>query len=278
MKNLFIISILMVSMQTAVAQKIDTIYYDANWKGVPVKTLASFMRIAYLPGNSQLGTAKDFHITGELQTEGLIPVYIDKNDDLKSKFKGHTVNYYKSGKKRTEYYKNDSCQIEGERTDYYENGLKKAKGTYKNDKLEGESTYYYENGNIKLVEVCQKDVCQESTNYNENGVKLNMLKGTFKNGKFDDGVQTEYYENGFKKVEEIIKNGQQDGEQTNYFENGLRKSKGVVKNGKWIGTFYQFNVDGSYCEFEYIDGQHKDNYILVSINGKRTKIKFNTKQ
>jgi len=217
-------------MYVANAQKIDTIYYDANWKGVPVKTLASFIRIAYLPGDSQFGTAKDFYITGELQTEGLIPVYIDKNDDLKSKFKGHTVSYYKSGKKQSEDFRNDSCQ------------------------LEGEFTYYYENGNIKLVEICQKDVCQESTHYNENGVKLNTLKGTFKNGKFDNGVQTEYY------------------------ENGLRRIKGTVKNGKWDGTYYQFNVDGSYAILEYSDGKPNDHYIFVGVNGKRTKMKYNTQQ
>jgi antitoxin component YwqK of YwqJK toxin-antitoxin module len=204
MKKLFFISILTVSIQVAVAQKMDTIYYDANWKGVPVKTLASFMRIAHLSADSQLGTVKDFYITGELQTEGLIPVYIDKNDDKKSKFKGHVVSYYKSGKKQSEGFRNDSCQLEG--------------------------------------------------------------------------VLTEYYENGFKKVEEIFKNGQQDGEQTNYYDNGLRRSKGVVKNNKWVGTFYQFNVDGSYAILEYSDGKPKDNYILVGVNGKRTKMKFNTKQ
>jgi antitoxin component YwqK of YwqJK toxin-antitoxin module len=253
MKKLFIISILMVSMQVAVAQKIDTIYYDANWKGVPVKTLASFMRIAYLSGDSQFGTAKDFYITGELQTEGLIPVYIDKNDDLKSKFKGHTVSYYKSGKKQSEDFRNDSCQ------------------------LEGESTYYYENGNIKAVNIFQGGKIQEATGFNEHGVKLSMNKGIFKNGKIDDGVHTEYYENGIKKSETTVKNGQSEGECTHYFENGLRRIKGTTKNGKWNGTYYQFNVDGSYCILEYSDGKPKDNYYLVHVNGTRTKMKFNTK-
>jgi len=254
MKKLFVISILIVSMQVAVAQKIDTIYYDANWKGVPVKTLASFMRIAYLPGDAQLGTAKDFYITGELQSEGLIPVYIDKNDDKKSKFKGHVVSYYKSGKKQSEGFRNDSCQIEGA------------------------ATFYYENGNTKEVDVYQKGECQEATCYNENGVKLSMNKGIFKNGKIDDGVQTEYYENGIKKSETTVMNGQSEGECTHYFENGLRKDKGTTKNGKWDGAYYQFNVDGSYCILEYTDGIPKNNFYMVHINGTRSKMKFNTKQ
>lgn len=125
--------------------------------------------------------------------------------------------------------------------------------------------------------VYQKGECQGATTYNENGLKLQTLKGIFKNGKFDDGVQTEYYENGIKKAEAIVKNGQSEGECTHYFENGLRQVKGTIKNGKWDGTYYQFNTDGSYCVLEYSDGKPNDNYYLVGINGKRTKMKYNTK-
>jgi len=255
MKKLVIISMLMVCIQFISAQKNDTIYYDMNWKGVSTKALATYKRIVYKSNDSQnMNSVKDFYITGELQSEGLIPVNIDKTDDKKSKFKGHQVTYYKSGKKKFEQYSNDSCQIEGV------------------------ATFYYENGNTKEVDVYQNGEGQEATGFNESGVKLNTLKGTFKDGKLDDGVQTEYYENGIKKFEGPIKNGQYEGECIRYSENGLRQVKGNNKNSKWDGTCYQFNADGSYYIVEYVDGKSKDNCILVGVNGKRTKMKLNTKQ
>ncbi len=215
----------MICVQVVIAQKIDTTFYDANWKGVPTKAMASFMRIA-ITNDSQSSTIKDYYITGELQSEGLIPVYIDKNDDKKSKFKGHSTSYYKSGQKQSEYYKNDSCQFDGEAVSYHENGNPSYKIVYKDG------------------------VSQEETDYNERGLKITLLKGIIINGKFE-------------------------GERTEFHENGLRKNKGTIKDGKWEGTFYQFNVDGSYAELEYKDGQPKKDYILVGLNGKRTKMKLN---
>ena len=227
MKNLLAIGLLLISVQTVIAQKIDTIYYDANWKGVANKDLAYFIRIASKAANdSHNSTFKDFYITGEHQTDEVIAIYIDKIDDAKSKVKGHISSYYKSGQKQYECTKNDSCQLEGEATSYYENGILKSKDLYKNGLL------------------------QELTIWNENGVKIRFLKGPLVNGKFE-------------------------GELTEFYENGLRKNKGIIKDGKFIGTFYQFNLDGSYCEIEYKDGQPKKDYILVGLNGKRTKMKLN---
>jgi len=277
MKKLFIISILVTSIIHVVAQKNDTIYYDS--KGVSNKTLASFMRVVYPTNGSAQGiTFKDFFMTGELQTEGLTVINIDHKDTSKDKFKGHQINYYKSGQKQFEITRNDSCLFDGEYNEFYEDGKTKVKGIYKNSQLDGEYnefnkdgttkvkgiykngkfdgelTQYYENGNLKQVDVFLNNIIQESTFYDEKGLKNAMHKGTIINGLFN-------------------------GEQTNYYENGLRKSKGIMKNGKWDGLFYQFNVDGSYAEVEMKEGVRKNDYFyFYHIDGKKTKMKNTDKQ
>jgi len=154
MRKLVVISILICCIQFNSAQKNDTIYYDVNWKGVSTKEFASYF---YVLNESQKDQpTKEYYITGELYLEGIIPVNIDKNDANKSKFKGHLIGYYKSGKKKAEYYSNDSCKYEGTYTSYYESGIRESKGTFKNGKLDGTYYYFYENGN-GYIEIEMKD-------------------------------------------------------------------------------------------------------------------------
>ena len=141
MRKLVAFSILMICIQFISAHKNDTIYYDQNWKGVSTMALATYMRVVYKSNDSQnTDIVKDFYISGKLQSEGFIPVYIDKTDNKKSKFKGHAISYYKSGKIQLESSRNDSCQLEGEYVYYFQNGLKMLRGTFKNGKKDGEFT------------------------------------------------------------------------------------------------------------------------------------------
>lgn len=107
----FLLTISMIEISSISGQtlKMDTLYYNSNWKGVHIKDLASYMRVVYYApkGSNYNDVAKDFYITGELQGEG-VPVYIDKYDDSKSKWKGQTIAYYKSGKKASESNYTDS--------------------------------------------------------------------------------------------------------------------------------------------------------------------------
>ncbi|MGB4577446.1 MAG: hypothetical protein WBI06_11165, partial [Paludibacter sp.] len=65
MKKIFFLSILMVCTLAVYAQKNDTIYYDANWKGVATKELATYFLVIYNSSELQIGnTAKEFYITG----------------------------------------------------------------------------------------------------------------------------------------------------------------------------------------------------------------------
>ena len=131
------------------AQKIDTIYYDSNWKGVPVKELASYIRVIYYApiGSGYNNIGKDYFITGELQSEGSF-TYIDKFDDSKSKWKGKYTRYFKSGKKEAEGFNNDSSLSEGEQIQYYENGTMKVLYVYSKGELQTRSDFY-ESGKIQ---------------------------------------------------------------------------------------------------------------------------------
>ena len=104
--------------------RLDTIYYNRNWKVTKNKAFANYYRLALYPADST--AAKEFrtyYMTGELQGEGVF-VELDKADDTKSEFKGLVTNYFKNGK------------------------LKEQK-TFENGKLTNEYTSYYENGNVK---------------------------------------------------------------------------------------------------------------------------------
>ena len=127
--------------------KLDTIYYDKDWKGVSSAAFASFYRIYDANDKSELKKHfRDYYITGELQSEGGY-ISIDKYDDSKSVFDGEWTNYFKSGKVEQKGYRNRGIE-EGEYTAYYENGLVKMHAVMKNGKANGILTQFNEEGNM----------------------------------------------------------------------------------------------------------------------------------
>lgn len=72
--------------------RIDTIYFDENWKAVRHKTFAEYFRVAMYPEK----IFRDFYITGELQAKGSF-LSLDNSDDSKSVFDGEVVGYKKDG-------------------------------------------------------------------------------------------------------------------------------------------------------------------------------------
>jgi hypothetical protein len=126
-------------------EKIDTIYYDKDWKGVSNRAFADFYRIAVHPiSDNYKKTFRDYYITGELQASGAF-ISIDKFDDSKTVFDGETVTYFKSGKV---HYKNNysNGKKNGEHCEYSENGLVVKKMDFVNDELSGLYTEFIEDG------------------------------------------------------------------------------------------------------------------------------------
>lgn len=150
MKKVFVTAVLtQLFMSNVCSQslKLDTIYYDKDWKGVSSSAFASFFRVYDANDNSKLKKRfRDYYITGELQSDGGY-ISIDKYDDSKSVFDGEWTNYYKSGKVESKGYRNRGI-AEGEYTAYYENGLVKLHTVIENGKSNGILTQFNEQGDM----------------------------------------------------------------------------------------------------------------------------------
>lgn len=150
MKKIFLfVSLVIMFVADSFSQsvKLDTIYYDKNWKGVSNAAFAAFYRVYDANDKSELKKHfRDYYITGELQSEGGY-ISIDKSDDSNSVFDGEWINYYKSGKVEQKGYRNRGV-AEGEYTAYYENGLVKMHTTMNNDKSNGIMTQFNEQGDM----------------------------------------------------------------------------------------------------------------------------------
>lgn len=104
--------------------RLDTIYYNKNWKVTSNKAFANYYRLALYPADSSaVKEFRTYYMSGELQGESSF-VLLDKMDDAKSEFVGTVTSYFKNGK------------------------LEEQK-TYQANKLTGEHTTYYSNGNVR---------------------------------------------------------------------------------------------------------------------------------
>ena len=150
MKRFFVTAVLaqlVAILSYSQSVKLDTIYYDKDWKGVSSPVFATYYRVIEVKDNpTARGAVRDYFITGELQAEGGY-ISIDRDDDRKSVFDGEMTMYYKTGK--IEAKKNCNRGIdEGEYTTYYENGLVNVHTFMKNGKENGIRTEFNEAGDM----------------------------------------------------------------------------------------------------------------------------------
>ncbi len=140
--------------------RVDTIYYNKNWKVTRNKAFASFYRLALYPVDTSAPKEfKTYYITGELQGEGEFE-YIDKADDTKSVFVGTVTTYYQSGAVYTA-------------------------GTYVSGKLEGEWTEFFPDG--KICEHCVMNDGRRNglcVSFTEDGTVCTVT--SYKNGETGD--------------------------------------------------------------------------------------------
>ena len=148
MKKLIVSCYLILLSVVAYGQiKIDTLYYDKNWKGVDSKVFASYLRVMEsFDADNAPRRFKDYYITGELQAEGMY-LSIDKDDDSKSVFDGECINYYKSGAISTKFIV-ENGKKNGEFTKYREDGLISLHTYFKDDKIDGIHTEFLKDGDI----------------------------------------------------------------------------------------------------------------------------------
>lgn len=142
--KVFLIIILLTYNLDSFSQRIDTLYYDNNWKGVESNQFASFVRYAsYAQDSNFKNRFRTYFNTGELHSEGNF-FSINKYDDKNSVF-GAYKTYYKNGKVQTDW---DIVDGKGKCTNYYENGNKKEEIEFVDGTQNGTAISYFENGLI----------------------------------------------------------------------------------------------------------------------------------
>lgn len=136
--------------------RIDTIYYDRNWKVINSRTFASYCRFALYPIDSLLPRYfKTYYTSGELQGEGTF-ISLDERDDSQSLLEGEIVSYFKNGKIQERVFYSSGLQ-NGEHTAYYENGNIKEHCTLTDGKKNGILSSFTEDGKVCRLNVYKED-------------------------------------------------------------------------------------------------------------------------
>ena len=176
--KLFLLLFLSIHCISSFSQRIDTLYYDNNWKGVESKQFASYIRYAsYAQDSNYKNRFRTYFNTGELQAEGEF-ISIDKYNDGNSKF-GVCKFFYRNGKTQLDWNIVDG---NGMSIYYYENGNKKEEVEFVNGERNGLAISYFEIGLIHT-------------------------KGNLVNGKYD-GIFYQFTEKGDACSQVEYKNGE----------------------------------------------------------------------
>ena len=127
--------------------RVDTIYYNKNWKVITNKAFASYYRYALYPVNPAMSKEfKTYYIDGTLQSEGSF-LELDKNDDANSKFTDTFVSYYKDG--NVEEKKNFvDGKLNGEYSIFFNNGNINKHFLMSEGRRDGLSASFSEDGKI----------------------------------------------------------------------------------------------------------------------------------
>ena len=235
MKRLLLVILFTSFAGMVFSQKQEKVFYDKDWKGCSQSKAEYYRLVTFDSDGKPIGKVYSYYITSELYGEIDSALYIDKNDDNKSKFIGFCKEFYKNGNIQAEgIYKNG--EYDGDAVSYYENGNMKGKFTFKDGKANGDIIAYYENGNFKRKQTYKYGVRKDDAHYYENG----ELKRKYTIDKAPDGYDAYYYENGNFKSKYTYKNGELDKFYTDCDEFGIcqkifRENFDSDKNpNKWI--------------------------------------------
>ena len=95
-----------------------------------------------------------------------------------------------------------------------------------------------------------------------------QYEGSYKDGK-QDGLYTEWHENGQKWIEATYKDGELI-EETWYYENGQKKREVSYKDGKEEGLWTEWHENGQkWIEATYKDGERVGKWTLWYKNGQK---------
>ena len=175
--------------------RIDTLYYDRNWKVIGNKTFASYYRFALYPADSDIERYyKTYYVSGELQGEGKF-INMDEKESAKNLLDGEILNYFKNGNISERMFYAQGIQ-EGEYTAYYENGNIKEHYTLASGKKNGIHSSFTEDGKVCRLSIYKDNAISGFyvvTDINGNYSKYDVQNETpiFEIPSTDE-VQTEY--------------------------------------------------------------------------------------
>lgn len=148
----FLLILFSIIFNTAKAEdRIDTTYYDKDWKVINNKQFADYYRYSLIPENSNSKRIfRSYYITGELESVGGFISLSDTNDSL-SVFEGEITGYFRNGKMS---YKRiySHGKANGVFIDYSEDELIKCHGTLLDGELNGLYTEFYRDGGFMQIE------------------------------------------------------------------------------------------------------------------------------
>lgn len=181
----------------------------------------------------KIGTWQKKHSNGQIKYKG----------QFKDGFEiGEFIYYYPTGKIQSKINFSEEGTYAAI-TFFYENGMKKATGFYRNKKKNGNWKYYNsETGNIVSEE-----------NY-ANGIK--------------DGVWIIYYPSGNIVSEVNWQNGLRNGAWKEYFDNGQLKLSATFIDGKMAGSYHTYYLGNKIArKGQYINGKMDGEWIGFDENG-----------
>jgi len=234
MKKLIISICLVGFLFPAMAQKIDTTYYDNDWRGVKFKLLAQYIRYDFDFGDPNYDNkARIFYIGGQLESEGY-PLTCNKFDGTKSKWKREFTRYYPSGAKRQVCSYDNTGALQGKMSVWDEKGNLVSEENYENGVLNGQSLVYPADN---------PDVCY-FTQFEQGKPKNNEMLMCYRSGR---NIKVDFYTKKLIKVKPVpadCKSSYKDGLASWYYDmNGIYVSLNFTKSnlyGKYYQCFIQF--------------------------------------
>lgn len=162
--------------------------------------------------------------------------------DFNEKGEATTASIYAGDQLLSQGTVNDVGALEGEWTEFYITGEKRAQGSYKAGKKEGDWTFFHRAGGVEQ-------------------------KGKYQNGQ-PQGTWVWYYEDGKKHREELYRKGKEDGASVEYDEEGNVIVQGDyidgLKDGKWFYKVGDHQEEGVYKD-DLKDGE----WVYTYDNGKK---------
>jgi antitoxin component YwqK of YwqJK toxin-antitoxin module len=216
----------------------DTLFLDANWNITKNRALAKYYRETFFDSRDSSLTVHDYYLsTGNYQ---MIGTYMK---EMKSPNQTGVFQFYYPDGTRKAIYNYHHGQIHGELRRYYRNGKIKIIENFDLGHKVDTIVSFFDNGQLHKVQVINKKFSRK--NPSDKFKQLELVKAFTKEGiqQIDNGngIYTEYFLNGKKRIEVEYMNGFPHGKWTRY--TGRKKKvacRMVFKEGRFIkGEIYE---------------------------------------